>query len=162
MLRILSVVKFLCGPDDQENTMTKDQFDELISLQNKANEAYYGWIRHMMALATGELTALIALQDQFVPAVPRHLWTLSVTWLSLASGLLLAGVVLCGEYDVLFRCGQMKLLAFRVEDEAGIRVRQPTILLTPIQRIAATTFPWLLISSLVFLCWFALANLGNK
>jgi hypothetical protein len=141
--------------------MESEHAKKLTELRNGATLKYFAWVRHMMLMATGELTALIALQGQFVPARPQLLWSLSVTWISLATALVLASVVLYGEYDVEERMLRETQIAVN-QIQAGSSSQFVSPKRPWWQKMARTMFPLSLAASLVFLCTFALANLGNK
>lgn len=134
-------------PDDHD---LSNQFFE------KANAAYYGWVRQMMTLSSGELALLVSLKNSFVPASPSLLWTLGATWVCLAISLLCAAVVLWGEHRALGLAG----IQFRRSAEGKSPAIQRLTAVPPtIAKYAATGLPWFLAASQLFLCVFALANI---
>jgi hypothetical protein len=59
---------------------------------------YYDWIRHVVSLSTASLTALIALQGNYLPSHPRAIYFLALAWLALLSTILLGIFALRAEY----------------------------------------------------------------
>ena len=59
---------------------------------------YYDWLRHLVTLCIGTLTALVALQGHYVPLHPKLLWALAVCWASLTASIFLGILALRAEY----------------------------------------------------------------
>lgn len=61
-------------------------------------DPYFNWIRHVVTLAVGALTALVALQGHYVPHSPKLSGALAVCWVSLAATIGLGLLALQEEY----------------------------------------------------------------
>ena len=125
---------------------------QIKSLSDEGNQLYYDWVRHMLTVATGALTLLVALQGTFVPENPRFLWLLQSSWVGLALSITGAAVILHGRHGMMWRSAQRRLDAPR-----GDIVERPPL---P-YRIADRLFPWVLVFSMITLTLFALVNLGR-
>jgi len=65
----------------------------------KSHDAYYAWIKHVVTLASGTLTVLVALKSNYVPADPLHLWLLKLCWVVLVLSILSGVLALRGEWQ---------------------------------------------------------------
>ena len=59
---------------------------------------YYDWIRHIVSLSIGSLTALIALQGNYLPSHPQLPSLLALCWAALLATILLGILALRAEY----------------------------------------------------------------
>lgn len=60
---------------------------------------YYDWIRHIVSLSIGSLTALIALQGSYLPSHPQLPFLLALCWVALLATILLGILALRAEYS---------------------------------------------------------------
>ena len=60
---------------------------------------YYDWIKHIVSLAIGSLTALIALQGSYLPSHPQLPILLALCWVALLITILLGILALRAEYN---------------------------------------------------------------
>ena len=75
-------------------------FEDIIRRNTiKSHDAYYAWIRHVVTLASGTLTVLVALKSNYVPVDPQHLWLLKLCWVVLALSILSGVLALRGEWQ---------------------------------------------------------------
>lgn len=61
---------------------------------------YYDWLRHVVTLAVGSLTALVTLQGHYVPRNPELPIALALTWITLAMTIFLGIFALRAEYSL--------------------------------------------------------------
>jgi hypothetical protein len=76
--------------------MTTDDFRHLCDLANDRDQKHYAWIRHLLLLASGALTALVAFRSG-TQSIGVALWFLRIGWVSLGLGILLGAFCLHGE-----------------------------------------------------------------
>ena len=76
--------------------MTPEDANALSESVKKRNEKYYAWIRHLILLASGSLTVLVALYTK-QPVSGFSLFCMKAAWVSLGLGILLGSVCLHGE-----------------------------------------------------------------
>lgn len=125
---------------------------------------YYDWLRLLITLCTGTLTALVALQTHYVPRHPQQLWALALCWGALTTSIFLGLLALRAEYLSPLEAAQ-KIQNSRVT--VGERATEILVL----NRQFQVTPPWhhrwavrlmlaLFFLALLFLCVFAISNLG--
>jgi hypothetical protein len=76
--------------------MTSEEFRQLCSLANDRDQKHYAWIRHLLLLASGALTALVAFRAG-TQSIGVALLFLRIGWVSLGLGILLGAFCLHGE-----------------------------------------------------------------
>lgn len=69
----------------------KEYYQKLEELSKKANDAYFGWLRHILTMASGLVAILIALHKESSSSYAEH-WSFVIT-----IGLLALGI-LCGSF----------------------------------------------------------------
>ena len=127
-------------------------------------ELYFNWIRQLITISGSALTALIALQGQYVPENASLLGCLGAALVSLLLALLCALYSLREEWS-----GPLRLAAkVRVARERAAAVHGRAV---PVGRIAVTPPPIhhravvatqvLIVFAFALLCAFAIANLGK-
>lgn len=136
--------------------MPNDGIKDAADTANKANEKYFDWVRLMLSLATGSLAALIALQDNYVPRSPNAVYLLWGSWISLASSVLAAAIVLRGEGLAFRKLSRAMATATQQPQQGRVHLGRPPLLCD----CAAWALPWLLAISLILLCAFAISNTG--
>lgn len=126
-------------------------------------EAYWGWLRLVLSLATGALTVLVGLQGHYVPKHPEHPWMLVCAWallaLSIAGGMWALRWSYAGPMLAAHRIRQKRIEVGDLETtrwlEAGGGIVEP-----PTSHALAA---WLLqasfLAALALLCGFAALNL---
>lgn len=82
--------------DTERKQVTLDDLERRNAIAHL--KPYYDWIRHVVSLSTASLTALIALQGNYLPNQPRAIYFLALAWLALLSTILLGIVALRAEY----------------------------------------------------------------
>lgn len=127
-------------------------------------EAYYGWIRHVVTLASGSLTVLVALQNNYIPENPQVLPLLKLCWVGLGLSISLGVVALFGEVQTpldaaknLRKNRQLQgdhYAAKRIEKNIGTNPQKGFL-------YAQKALPWCFVASLCCLCVFAIMNLPN-
>lgn len=70
---------------------------ELDHAIEKRNEVYYSFCDKLIALSTGALVLSVTFRTFLVPASPRHLWLLLVSWAFFTVTILGAIVILWGK-----------------------------------------------------------------
>jgi hypothetical protein len=126
-------------------------------------EPYFNWIRHVVTLAAGALTVLVALQGHYVPRSPQLLVALAVCWVALVATIALGLWALRAQYiSPLAAAGRLRTMRAALGDnETARRVSQGN----------GTPQPWhhkwavrlmlvFFLVALSSLCVFAVANLG--
>lgn len=84
---------------------------------------YFGWIRHVVTLSTGVLTALVALQGHYIPRAPRLSLALALCWVALAATITLGLFALRAEYlSSLAVFGRLRTLRATIGDTETIRM----------------------------------------
>ena len=132
--------------------------DELLcSIANQAADRRYGWTRQMLTLATGMLTALIALQKTFVPSDALCLWLLQACWSLLTLGIVLCAVHLAGDYQAYKSAGERLQQALNDESKSQTLVAYPG----KASLRAFAIYPWVLLAAVVCLSAFAILNIGR-
>lgn len=76
--------------------MTQEEIRQLCDLAEKRDQKYYAWIRQLLVLASGALTALVAFRAD-AHSAGIALWLLRVAWVALGLSILLGSLVLHGE-----------------------------------------------------------------
>jgi hypothetical protein len=77
-------------------TEETEEFRQLCSLANDRDQKHYAWIRHLLLLASGALTALVAFRAG-TQSIGVALLFLRIGWVSLGLGILLGAFCLHGE-----------------------------------------------------------------
>jgi hypothetical protein len=126
---------------------------------------YYDWIRHIVSLSIGSLTALIALQGSYLPSHPQLPVFLAICWVALLATILLGILALRAEYNTHLESAR-NLRALRVAHGDAYAANQ-------VMKNGGTLPHWshkwtvrlmvaFFILSLVSLCVFAVVNLLAK
>jgi hypothetical protein len=134
--------------------MVDDPLAEAAEYANRATDKYFEWVRLMLSLCTASLTALVALQNNYIPSSPSALYLLWGSWVSLAGSILTAAISLRAEGLTLR--GMSRAILEEHSQDSNSRVisgRPPRICV-----ISSRALPWLLAMSLVLLCAFAICN----
>jgi len=76
--------------------MTEQDMRALFELGDKRNAALFGFLRHLLLLASGALTVLVSL-NAGTGSTGVALWALRSAWSLFGSGILLGSVALYGE-----------------------------------------------------------------
>jgi len=76
--------------------MTDKEFQSVIDLAKERDRKLYDWLRHLVLLASGALTVLVALHPQS-PVGCWPLLCLRLAWIALGLGILLGAFALHGE-----------------------------------------------------------------
>jgi hypothetical protein len=76
--------------------MTTEEFRQLCALAEQRDQKHYSWIRQLLLLASGALTALVAFRAG-AQSVGPALWSLRVGWVALGISILLGAFCLHGE-----------------------------------------------------------------
>lgn len=76
--------------------MTQQEFRDLCDLAKDRDEKHYSWIRQLLVLASGALTALVAFRAGF-HSTGIALWSLRVAWVALGLSILHGASALHGE-----------------------------------------------------------------
>ena len=122
-------------------------------LRNQALQRHLDWVRTMLTLGVGSLTALVALQNNFYPGSLLTLGLLWVSWLLLAGSIAAAAATLHGEASLLVDAAKQKA------ERAGNGDQSPICASLPMySRYADKSLPWLLVLSILFLCAFAISH----
>jgi hypothetical protein len=131
-------------------------------IQNHA-KPYYDWIRQVVTLAAGSLTALVALQGHYVPRNPAHPRTLAIAWVALALTILFGLLALRAESS-LHLASARRLRAIRAThgDAYATRFVRRSTGMGPgwIHRWSVNLMLLSFLVALVSLCFFSIANLG--
>lgn len=132
-----------------------------LSQVHKASErsrtSYARWVRQMTVLSMGSLTLLVSLQSEYAPPGSRFPWMLIVCWISLAASTASGAVIQWGEHETHLK------MARKMRDQLAAPGPHRPIAVPPplVSRIASSVLPLALASSMVFLCWFAVANISR-
>ncbi len=126
-------------------------------------EPYFNWLRHVVTLAAGALTALVALQGHYVPRSPQLSVALAVCWVALAATIASGLFALRAEHlSPLAAAHRLRTMRAAIGDNATVRylsqnngVPQPWHHKWAV-RIMLSCF----LVALSSLCAFAVANLG--
>lgn len=122
-------------------------------IHNLAEGTYIQWVRQMLTLATGAMTALIALQDNFAPSqAGTALFLLWASWVFLALAIVNCAVILHGESHMYRHAAIEKVQTLQASDP--VSGGSPHWLAEK----ARKTLPLTLVTALVLLCSFAIAN----
>ena len=126
-------------------------------------EPYFNWIRHVVTLAAGTLTALVALQGHYGPRAPQLSMALAVCWLALVATIGLGLWALRAQYlSPLAAAARLRTMRVALgENETKRRVSQGFDASPPWHH--KWTVRLMLLSffvALSSLCAFAVANLG--
>jgi hypothetical protein len=76
--------------------MTQQEFRDLCDLAKDRDQKHYSWIRQLLILASGALTALVAFRAGS-NSTGIALWSLRVAWVALGLSILLGAFSLHGE-----------------------------------------------------------------
>ena len=76
--------------------MTSEEFRQLCLLAEQRDQKHYAWIRQLLLLASGALTALVAFRAGS-QSVGLSLWSLRIAWVALGLSILLGAFSLHGE-----------------------------------------------------------------
>lgn len=86
----------------------------LVQLQHKLLEehsaTYYQWIKNLITLASGVLTALISFRNAYIPQTPTAIWLLQYCWFFLFETVVLGQLAIYGQTHAPFEA------AVRIED----------------------------------------------
>lgn len=85
--------------------MTRELFQQASDVFNDAQVQYHQWVGQMMNLSVGSITVLIALRSNLIPDSPRYLWLLQICWVSLATSIVIASVILHSRQEMLYQVG---------------------------------------------------------
>ena len=76
--------------------MTPEEFRQLCDLAKDRDQKHYAWIRQLLVLSSGALTALVAFRAD-AHSTGIALWFLRVVWVALGLSILLGSLSLHGE-----------------------------------------------------------------
>jgi len=125
-------------------------------------KAYYAWIRQVVTLSAGSLTALVALKNNYVSANPQALLLLKACWAGLALSILLGVVALFGEAQTpLDAVNNIRKDRKELGDEATARKLTKNSGTMPKKRYiyAQKTLYYSFAASVLLLCAFAIVNM---
>ena len=125
-------------------------------------EAYYAWIRHVVTLASGTLTILVSLQNNYVPDNPRGLPLLILCWAGLFLSIALGLVALFGEAQTpLDAAKNLQKRRHLYGDGVIAKQLEKNSKAAPKKNFlyAQKALPWAFVGSLCCLCLFAIMNL---
>ena len=105
--------------------MTSEEFRQLCVLAEERDLKHYAWIRQLLLLASGALTALVAFRAG-AQSVGPALWSLRVAWVALGFSILLGAFSLHGE---VWSAAELARLAAK---EAAERLRSGATGISPI------------------------------
>lgn len=126
-------------------------------------EPYFNWIRHVVTLSVGALTALVALQGHYVPRSPQLPMALAVCWVALATSIACGLFALRAEYlSPLAAAQRLRTMRAAHGDNATARwVSENNGTPQPWQhKLAVRLMLSCFLVALSSLCAFAVANLG--
>lgn len=125
---------------------------------------YFDWLRHIVTISLAALTALVALQGQYIPRQPALLEFLAVTWVSLLFAICLGLLSLREEHQGHIRAiKHLRHLRATLGDEATGKLIDDGASPPPnwrhrwIVRLMLISF----LCALSSLCVFAVTNLGR-
>lgn len=124
--------------------------------------AYYGWVRHVVTLASGSLTVLVALQSNYIPDNPQGLPLLILCWVGLVLSILLGVAALFGEAQTPLDAAQnLRELRHKFGDNHAAKLLEQNISTKPKKGFlyAQKALPYFFVGSLCCLCAFAIINL---
>jgi hypothetical protein len=111
--------------------MTTEEFRHLCNLASDRDQKHYAWIRHLLLLASGALTALVAFRAG-TQSIGVALLFLRIGWVSLGFGILLGAFCLHGEVWT----------ARKLAELAAERLRQGEPLSSPIVANRPARYRW--------------------
>jgi hypothetical protein len=76
--------------------MTTEEFRQLCDLAKDRDQKHYAWIRQLLLLSSGALTALVAFRAD-AHSTGIALWFLRVAWVTLGLSILLGALAMHGE-----------------------------------------------------------------
>ncbi len=79
--------------------MTRENLQQIFDLAADRDRKHYAWIRHLLLIASGALTALVAFRSD-PPSTGVALLFLRIGWIALGSGILLGALSLHGEVSM--------------------------------------------------------------
>lgn len=124
--------------------------------------AYYAWIRHVVTLASGALTVLVALQNSYIPDNPQGLELLIMCWVGLVLSILLGVVALFGEALTPLDCvRELREVRRHYGDNVAAEWFERDVGKNPRKGFlyAQKALPWFFVGALSCLCAFAIQNL---
>ena len=144
----------------ERETVTFEDIERRLMTMHR--EAYYKWIRHVVSLASGALTILVALQNNYMPDNPQGLPLLILCWVGLFLSIALGVVALFGEAQTPLDAAKNirkrrathgdNQVAQQMEKNSGTNVRKSFL-------FAQKALPWCFVASLCCLCLFSIMNL---
>jgi len=126
---------------------------------------YYDWIRHIVSLSVGSLTALIALQGSYLPIHPQLSFLLALCWLALLMTILFGILSLRAEYNTpLASARRIRNMRVQHGDEYAVNYIKKNGGEVPHwhHKWAVRLMVMCFVLSLVSLCVFAVVNLVVK
>lgn len=143
--------------DNGRNNTTDPVQTEIRRLTELHRAAYYGWIRHVVTLASGSLTLLVGLQKHYIPVDAHRLYLLKYCWGGLTLSILLGIVALYGEaQSPLIGLNEIESNEYLYRVGHGHR---STAFLPKEYEIAQRLLSWTFSGSLTCLFLFAVLNL---
>ena len=144
----------------EHETVTFEDVERRLTTMHR--DAYYPWVRHVVTLASGALTVLVSLQNNYVPENPHGLSLLILCWVGLFLSISMGVVALYGEaqtpLDAAQNIRRMRkkygddLAAKHLENNSAANPRKSFLL-------AQKALPLAFVGSLCCLCLFAILNL---
>lgn len=145
-------------------TVTLDDIERRHILEHR--KPYFDWIRQVVSLSTATLTALIALQGNYLPKNPQLPFLLAICWLALLLVILLGIFSLRSEYRTYLDALN------EIRESRAKNGDQATAILINNGTLSGTRTTWyhlwavrlmltLFIISLASLCAFAIINIGT-
>jgi hypothetical protein len=126
---------------------------------------YYDWLRHLVTLCIGTLTALVALQGHYVPLHPKLLWALALCWAALTATIFFGILALRAEYLLpLVAVQKIQISRATVGDDATAQlISRGGLQISPSwhHRWAVRLMLTLFFLALLSLCTFAISNIGE-
>jgi hypothetical protein len=145
----------------ERNSVTFEDIERHLLEAHKSS--YYAWIRQIMTLAAGSLTALVALRNSYVPANPQVLLLLKACLAGLALSILAGSVALYGEAQTPLEAVQniRKLRRERGDEETVRLLNTNSVLGVPKKRYVYAQKALFLFfaGALLLLCMFAVLNI---
>lgn len=98
----------------KEEEINKNEFEHqahltLLTIQKQLmdeyNIGYQSWLRYLITLAAGALTALVSLHNMYIPHAPSLIWLLQSCWLLLSGSIILGQLSLYGQIRALYQAG---------------------------------------------------------
>jgi len=141
--------------NDSTVSISKDNMKYYAQLTDEATTEYYAWLKQILTLASGSLTVLVALRNQILPADPKAILLLQLSWLLFAAAIILALFALRGQHILLFHTARdLYQAATNPKIEKVGMTTAPKIY----SKIGQAT-PWIFVSAVVALALFGIVNL---